>query len=138
VTIVLLDTNIIVRAVKGREPILTRNILNALNRGVECAVSTITVHEALVGVLRNSNQATAQIKHDTFMKVVKHYWDFSKDDAILSAKIRVDLMDNGMQIGPFDALLAAQALNRNVTFVTNNVSEFSGVPNLSYVDWTKP
>jgi tRNA(fMet)-specific endonuclease VapC len=138
VTIVLLDTNIVVRAVKGREPILARNILHALERGIECAVSAITVHEAQVGVLRNSNQVTARAKHQAFMSVIKHYWDFTRDDAMLSAQIRTDLMAIGMTIGPFDALLAAQAINRGVTFVTNNVSEFSRVPNLSYVDWTKP
>ena len=137
-TIVLIDTNIVIRAVKGREPLLLRNIRKSLEQGTELAVSTITVHEAQVGVLRNANKITATAKHNIFMRTVKHYWDFTRDDALLAAEIRVDLMKIGMQIGPFDALLAAQALNHGVSFVTNNTREFSRVSNLNCLDWTKP
>jgi tRNA(fMet)-specific endonuclease VapC len=137
VTVVLIDTNIVVRAVKGREPVLLLNICQALEQGTELAVSAITVHEAQAGVLRNDNSVTAFAKHQLFMQTVKHYWDFTRDDALLAAEIRLELMKIGMQIGPFDVLLAAQALNHSVSFVTNNTREFGRVPGLNCLDWTK-
>jgi tRNA(fMet)-specific endonuclease VapC len=138
VKVVLIDTNIVVRAVKGREPVLLRNIRESLEQGTELAVSAITVHEAQVGVLRNDNPVTAVVKHQVFMQTVKHYWDFTRVDGLLAAEIRLDLMKIGMQIGPFDALLAAQALNHGVSFITNNTREFGRVPGLNCFDWTKP
>jgi tRNA(fMet)-specific endonuclease VapC len=137
VTVVLIDTNIVDRAVKGREPVLLLNIFQALEQGTELAVSAITVQEAQIGVLRSDNLVTAFAKHQLFMHTVKHYWDFTRDDALLAAEIRVELMKIGMQIGLFDALFAAQALNHSVSFITNNTREFGRVPGLNCLDWTK-
>jgi tRNA(fMet)-specific endonuclease VapC len=41
-------------------------------------------------------------------------------------------------IGPYDTLIAGQALARQLTLVTANVSEFSRVKGLSWQDWAKP
>ena len=42
----------------------------------------------------------------------------------------------GTPIGPFDLLIAAQALRTGMTLVTANVSEFARVAGLVWQDWT--
>jgi tRNA(fMet)-specific endonuclease VapC len=41
-----------------------------------------------------------------------------------------------MPIGPYDLLIAAQALQRRATLVTANVSEFARVTGLGWQDWS--
>jgi len=41
------------------------------------------------------------------------------------------LKKEGQLIGPIDLLLAAQALNRGLIFVTNNIKEFERIENLN-------
>lgn len=38
-------------------------------------------------------------------------------------------------IGPYDILLAAQALAINLTLVTANTKEFQRVPGLKFMNW---
>ncbi len=136
--IFLLDTNVVVRAIKRREPVLLRNIAAAIEQDHRLALSVISLHELQVGVIRNANRVTAARKLSVFLKLISQYWDFDREDAIAAADIRTDLMRQGNGIGKYDVLIAAQALRRNATAVTNNVSEFSRVANLQWVDWTLP
>jgi tRNA(fMet)-specific endonuclease VapC len=42
----------------------------------------------------------------------------------------------GASIGPYDLMIAAQALRAGATLVTANVSEFARVTGLPWDDWT--
>jgi tRNA(fMet)-specific endonuclease VapC len=136
-TVFLLDSNVPIRAVKNREPILASSIGRAIDGGNSLALSVISLHELEVGVLRNSNRLTAAKKLDTFLELVTEFWDFDREDALLAAEIRTKLMSEGRVIGAFDVLIAAQALRRAVILVTNNTSEFSRVEGLQLADWTQ-
>jgi tRNA(fMet)-specific endonuclease VapC len=50
--------------------------------------------------------------------------------------VRAALEKSGTPIGPYDLLIAGQALARGLTVVTANVGEFGRVPGLETVDWT--
>lgn len=54
----------------------------------------------------------------------------------MAGKLRQYLAKRGQMIGPYDLLIAAQALRLDRTLVTGNVREFSRVPGLRWVDWT--
>lgn len=60
---------------------------------------------------------------------------FSRDDATHYAAIRHDLEMRGVGIGPFDTLIAAQALRLGATLVTRNMREFSRVRGLLLENW---
>ena len=51
------------------------------------------------------------------------------------AEIRTYLESRGTPIGSNDLLIAAHAISLNLTVVTNNVREFSRVPNLKVENW---
>jgi tRNA(fMet)-specific endonuclease VapC len=49
--------------------------------------------------------------------------------------LRATLEAAGTPIGPYDLLIAAQALRAGATLVTAKVSEFARVPGLQWQDW---
>ncbi|WP_373480258.1 type II toxin-antitoxin system VapC family toxin [Geminocystis sp.] len=51
------------------------------------------------------------------------------------AQIRTDLENKGTPIGGNDLLIGVHALSLNLTVVTNNVREFSRIPNLKVENW---
>jgi tRNA(fMet)-specific endonuclease VapC len=63
---------------------------------------------------------------------------FDNEDARAAGSIRATLQAAGKPIGAYDYLIAGQALARQLTLVTANVSEFARVKGLSWQDWAKP
>jgi tRNA(fMet)-specific endonuclease VapC len=60
---------------------------------------------------------------------------FESADAMQAAKLRAALQRTGKPIGPYDGLIAATALARDMILVTNNTREFSRVIDLMVEDW---
>mgnify|MGYP001806234782 FL=1 len=51
------------------------------------------------------------------------------------ARVRLALEQAGTPIGPNDLLIAAHALDQDLTLVTDNAGEFSRVPALRVENW---
>jgi tRNA(fMet)-specific endonuclease VapC len=56
---------------------------------------------------------------------------FDSKSARVAASIRAALEAQGQMIGPYDVLIAGQALAYSLTLVTGNLREFSRVPGLA-------
>lgn len=54
----------------------------------------------------------------------------------IAAKVRVELETQGKPIGPFDLLIASEAINQGFTLITNNEKEFKRVKGLKIENWT--
>jgi len=63
---------------------------------------------------------------------------FEAEDAEIGGGIRAELEVRGKPVGPYDILIAAQAINRSLTLVTADTSEFGRLKNLSLANWAKP
>jgi tRNA(fMet)-specific endonuclease VapC len=63
--------------------------------------------------------------------------DFARSDAIEYGKIKTELRKKGQIIGQIDLLLAAQAVNREMTLITNNLKEFLRIDALKVEDWSQ-
>ncbi len=61
--------------------------------------------------------------------------DFNSEDAKAAGEVRAALVIAGTPIGPYDILIAGQALARNLTLITHNTREFSRVNGLRIEDW---
>ncbi len=61
---------------------------------------------------------------------------FNEQDAVTAGDLRGLLEAEGRPIGPYDLLVAAQALRIRATLVTANVREFARVRGLLTEDWT--
>lgn len=60
---------------------------------------------------------------------------FDRADAEYAGRIRADLMRKGTPIGPYDTLIAGQALARSLIVVTGNVREFARIDGLRIGNW---
>jgi tRNA(fMet)-specific endonuclease VapC len=64
--------------------------------------------------------------------------DFTREDARAAGRIDAELSAAGARIGPFDTLIAAQALVRGLILVTHNLREFGRVAGVRIEDWERP
>ena len=127
----LFDTNTCIDVLRRREPVLSR--ISAIPRE-DCAMSTITTYELLVGVEKSANPSTEKDKIGHFVRTLNEL-SFDPFAASRAAQVRALLEARGQPIGPYDILLAGHALATNLIFVTNNVGEFSRVPGLTIENW---
>jgi tRNA(fMet)-specific endonuclease VapC len=127
----LLDTNICI-AVMRSHPVAVQR-LAAVAPG-DCAISTVTAYELYTGVEKCAKPAQERSKVELLLTTV---WEmpFDPDAARESARLRALLESQGQAIGPYDVLLAGQALARSLVLVTGNTKEFSRVPGLTLENW---
>jgi tRNA(fMet)-specific endonuclease VapC len=104
--------------------------------GSEFYVPTVVVYELWYGVSKSDRfQANAQ-NLTAFLSKPFAVLSFDEEDARISGEIRAKLAKKGTPIGPYDVLIAGQALARGMTLVTANTREFSRVDGLKLVDWS--
>jgi tRNA(fMet)-specific endonuclease VapC len=130
----MLDTNICIYLIKQKPPQLLRKFAE-LSFG-DVGVSVITVAELQYGVQKSqypeqNQQALGQLLIP--LTIV----DFDPYAAVAYGAIRAALERQGTPIGSLDTLIAAHAQSLDVTLVTNNVREFSRVPDLKVVNWAE-
>ena len=61
--------------------------------------------------------------------------DFDPEAAAVFGRVRAALERAGQVIGPYDMLIAAQALSRRLVLVTDNLAEFRRVEGLEIESW---
>jgi tRNA(fMet)-specific endonuclease VapC len=125
----LLDTNAVIALLRGEPGMLERV---KARRPDEVSISSIVLHELHYGADRSARQQENVAIVDALRFPVI---EFDTDDARVSGEIRARLADAGTTIGPYDVLIAGQALSRGLTLVTHNTREFSRVESLLLEDW---
>jgi len=133
----LLDTNICIAIMNQIAPKKANTAMNlAVAAGDELCISSIVVHELWFGVEKSRDVSSNANRAVEFFMPPFHILDFDTEDAGKAGEIRADLARRGTPIGPYDVLIAGQALARGLTLVTANTREFSRVDGLNLVDWT--
>jgi tRNA(fMet)-specific endonuclease VapC len=127
----LLDTDTCIYALKQDETVLAR--LLAADRQ-DVAVSVISEGELRTGAAKSSSPVRTLHRIENFLRPLTLV-DFTSDDAIAYAAIRAKLERSGTPIGPLDTLIAAQAIARRLTLVSNNEREFRRVAGLQIENW---
>lgn len=129
----LLDTNICIYLIKNKpRKLLVRIQKTPLN---EIAVSSITIAEMEYGIAKSTKPAESRLALMKFLLPFEIV-DFTEDAAPYYGSIRCDLQKRGVPIGNMDLMIASIALAHRLTLVTNNVKEFSRIPNLKIENWT--
>ena len=127
----LLDTDTCIYALKRNETVLRR--LLASDRS-DVAVSVITEAELRTGAAKSTSVAKTLRSVENFLMPIEII-DFVSSDAASYAAIRAKLERGGTPIGPLDTLIAAQAIARKLTLVSNNEREFRRVSGLRVENW---
>jgi len=128
----LLDTNTCI-FLKNKKPL---HVLDKLKSVIDLGVyiSSITVAELQFGVYNSQNIERNRISLTEFLAPFS-IMDFDDNDAEQFGKIRSKLKSEGQIIGPYDMLIAAQAVAKKLILVTNNTVEFSRISELKLEDW---
>lgn len=96
----------------------------------------LQVHaELLVGAAKSVNPEQAKARVAAFLAPFLVAWPDAQVEEHYVA-IRTELEARGTPISEADLWIAATARGAGGTVVTNNVREFSRVPNLLVADWT--
>jgi tRNA(fMet)-specific endonuclease VapC len=127
----LFDTNTCIALMRNHPRVVHRT--SSLSPH-DIAVSSITIYELYTGVEKCANAARERAKVEKLLSFVQEL-PFGMDAAREAARIRALLESQGAMIGPYDVLLAGQALSAALILVTSDVSEFQRVPSLQIEDW---
>jgi tRNA(fMet)-specific endonuclease VapC len=133
---ILLDTNVVIAITNSRPEKVRLRFEMELSRGASIAVSSIAVFELRYGASKSTKPVFNHKVLDEFLAGYAEILDFSSDDAAEAGNIRAALEARGTPIGPYDTLIAAQALRHNATLITANTREFARVAGLRLDDWT--
>jgi tRNA(fMet)-specific endonuclease VapC len=96
----------------------------------------VVLYELWHGVARSERRRENAERLRVFLSSDMTVFSFDEEDARTAGDLRVSLESAGTPIGPYDLLIAAQAVRMGATMVTANVSEFGRVDGLSLQDWT--
>lgn len=125
----LLDSNAVIALLKGHEGFLTQ-----LHRHEprHFGLPAVVMHELFYGAYKGQRVAEnlARVEALRFQTL-----EFDREDAQRAGELRAFLNAAGTPIGPYDVLIAGQALARDLTLITHNVREFRRVPQLRVEDW---
>ena len=125
----LLDSNALIALLKGHEGFLKRL---RQYQPQDFGIPAIVVHELYYGAYKGQRtpENLARVAGLQFEVL-----EFDREDARAAGELRASLAAAGTPIGPYDVLIAGQALARTLILVTHNTSEFQRVPGLQIEDW---
>lgn len=126
----LLDTNAVIAVLKDLASPIGQRLRRC--RPEEVFVSSIVLHELFYGAFKSARvERNLAVVEGLRFGVL----DFSREDARAAGEIRAALAAQGVPIGPYDVLIAGQAVARGLVLVTRNGREFGRVQGLVVEDW---
>jgi tRNA(fMet)-specific endonuclease VapC len=128
----LLDTNACVDYFTGRYPTVVTRIQGSSPE--DLFVSVVVVAELRYGADHSARRRTNHARIDALVEEIEPL-DFDLRAAATYGRVRAQLEAGGTPIGPNDMLIAAHALSRGLTVVTDNTAEFRRVKGLKVENW---
>lgn len=130
----LLDTNICIYIINKHPSQVLARLYEQRSAGL--FISSITVAELQFGVYHSSAVEKNRVALAQFLAQFD-LLDFDTAAAEHYGILREQLQGKGQVIGPYDMLIAAQALAHDLILVTNNQREFKRIRQLKLEDWKK-
>jgi tRNA(fMet)-specific endonuclease VapC len=128
----LLDTNAVIVLVNDPTSRLARRARR--KRPSDIAISAIVTHELFYGAFRSERVSRNVAIIDALQLPVL---EFDKEDSRKAGEVRAMLASRGTPIGPYDVLIAGQALARDLILVSHNTQEFGRIRGLALEDWMR-
>jgi tRNA(fMet)-specific endonuclease VapC len=126
----LLDANAVIALLNDTASKIAKRARR--ERPGEVAISAIVAHELFYGAFRSRRTTQNLALIDALQFIVL---EFDKEDARQAGEVRAMLASKGTPIGPYDVLIAGQAVARDMIIVTHTVHEFGRVAGLRFEDW---
>lgn len=127
----LLDTNMLIAAIKAREPV--RKKLELIDAS-SILISPVVLGELLTGVEKSQRKAANRERLVAVLEGLRMV-ELEPQVAVQYGQIRALFEANGTPIGANDLWIAAHALALDAVLVTDNEREFRRVPGLKVENW---
>jgi tRNA(fMet)-specific endonuclease VapC len=128
----MLDTNVCIYII-NKKPFAYIEKLELLEQRYPIAISSIVLAELQYGVSNSKFKEQNQINVNNLISKFE-VMDFSAQCAFYYGEIKTDLQRKGIIIGNNDLLLASHAIAAGAVIITNNVSEFSRIKDLRFIE----
>ena len=128
----LLDTNICIYIINNQPKSVVKKICSMDPKDIK--ISSISVAELEYGASKSNRREQNRTALYNFLSSFEII-SFDGRDAEIYGIIRAELERQGKLIGPYDMQLAAQALARDLIFVTKNTDEFARIKKLNLDSW---
>ena len=130
----LIDTNICIYLM-NEKPLKVIEKFKNTEIG-QIGISTITVSELKYGVAKSKYQKQNSKRLEEFL-IPFEILPYDETASNYYGRIRFQLESEGKVIGPLDMLIAAHALSKDLTLVTNNEKEFLRIKSLKVENWAQ-
>lgn len=133
--IYLPDTNVFSRFLRGIDAGIKAKLEGNLRF---CRLSSVVLSELEYGAAKRPEIPAFRQRVKKLRALIADEVDYTCADAAYYGFVRAylaRLKPNAQLIGPYDLMLAAQALRLGAVLVTNNTVEFARVPGLGTEDW---
>jgi len=127
----LLDTNTLIYFFKGIGNV-SKNLLSKSPK--EIGIPSIVIFELEVGIAKSKSPRKRIEQLQNLIAIVKII-PFGINEAKASARIRAELEQKGITIGPYDILISGIALALPATLITHNIKELERIRKLQVEDW---
>ncbi len=121
---ILADTDVLIEIFDKNSKKGEAALMRIDEAGEDIALTSLNLHEILFGIFKYADKQKSE--KILLLDVV----DFTKDDAILSARLELRAEKRGNKIPRFDAMIAAVAINRGFKLFTFNKDHFKGFEEL--------
>ena len=128
-----LDTNIIIYAMNGKFPEISRHFEKIPSTSI--CIPSVVIAEIEYGARKSNDYIKTMDIYRPFLNVFTEA-PFSDKAVGEYGLIRSELEKKGTPIGGNDLLIAATVRALNGTLVTHNIKEFSRIDGLLIEDWT--
>ena len=128
----LLDTNACIDYFTARYPKVVARIQGSSPD--DLFLSVVVVAELRYGADHSARRRTNHARIDALIEEIEPL-DFDLQAAAAYGRVRALLEAGGTPIGPNDMLIAAHALSRGLTVITDNTAEFGRVKGLKVENW---
>lgn len=128
----LLDTNICIYIINQKPQIVYQKFKKVSLDNI--SISAITEFELKYGVEKSQKSEKNQNTLSEFLGFL-NIVPFDSHAASIAGSIRTRLEKKGEIIGPYDLLIASQAIANEMILVTNNEKEFKRIKELKIENW---
>jgi tRNA(fMet)-specific endonuclease VapC len=128
----LLDTNICIYIINKRPESVYKKFKKINLENI--FISSITDFELRYGVEKSQkSEKNFQVIEDFlgYLNIVP----FDNSASMIAASIRNRLEKKGEMIGPYDILIASQAIAKDLVLITNNEKEFKRIKEIKIENW---
>lgn len=133
----LLDTNAVIAFINGKPAAVRGTLVRTVSAGHAIRLSSIVLQELWYGAEKSVQSVKNARNLENFLAEGFEIFSFDDEDARVAGALRGELAKAGTPIGPYDILIAAQAVRRNATLVTANEKEFARIKGLKWENWLK-